>query len=285
MERPGYPGASIPLLILWNTVFVVFTSLQLKWNKTPLLIGGHPLLSVSDAIEFAVPWCVLPLYWIIWSSSFRTAARPKFRGHLLPMIIATALFTHGHGIHLSSNSLSNLFHKLKLDSAPGSETYMAALDLYDEFLSHILWVSGLCTFAFCIMRTQAVLPSTNAHFSGRQTPSLAHWRRLTVVEVLVCCLLATVYGVLFACHNIEGATAFIGAPFSVFLLLYIFKNGHLLRISRITVFFLASHLITLLIFVSWYYLNDYTFPEFSALREKNFINQFYANSASNKVEL
>ncbi len=60
------------------------------------------------------------------------------------MILGTVLFTHGHGIHLSSNSLSNLYAKLigiaeaAATASPHSPTFAAALDLYDEYLSHLL---------------------------------------------------------------------------------------------------------------------------------------------------
>lgn len=179
-----YPGATVTLIGVWNAVFVVFTTLQLRYNKAAFHVGGLPLISISDVIEFAVPWVVVPFYWVraidavvfcprsqsrssCGPSRFarlrgprcarpswlmrcrhvRLADRlPQFARHLLPMILGTVLFTHGHGIHLSSNSLSNLYAKLSgmaaaaaTDaSSPHSPTFAAALDLYDEYLSHML---------------------------------------------------------------------------------------------------------------------------------------------------
>src|SRR3990167_4332637 len=95
-----YPGASLWLLTIWNASFIIFTVLQLSFQKHPLYIGSLPLLSLSDAIEFAVPWVIAPLYWLVWSQSFRETARPRFWRHLFPMILGTVMFTHGHGVHL-----------------------------------------------------------------------------------------------------------------------------------------------------------------------------------------
>lgn len=125
------PGASVALIAVWNLVFVIFTYLQLTYNRTPLHVDGLPLLSISDAVELLVPIIVVPLYWAVWISAFRAGATPRFWWHLMPMLIATALFTHGHGIHLSSNSLSNLHKQL---SAAGGGSASASHDVFVKAL-------------------------------------------------------------------------------------------------------------------------------------------------------
>lgn len=196
-----YPGPSVALLTLWNAVFVVFTALQLVYNKTPLQVSGLPLLSVSDAIEFAVPLAVIPLYWAVWLSCFPEGVRPRFWVHLMPMIAGSALFTHGHGIHLAANSLSNSFVRLFPDKRGTPEaTLMSALDLFDEHLSHMLWIGGLCFLEWAIVRVQLRLPSSNALHPARQTPAV--WRPMSWVVLVASLALALVYGVLFFCHNI-----------------------------------------------------------------------------------
>jgi hypothetical protein len=269
----------------------IFTTLQLRYNKTMLLIDGLPLLSLSDAIEFAVPWVVVPLYWGVWVCAFRPSATPRFWRHLLPMIVATVLFTHGHGIHLSSNSLSNLFHSLAkittttttTATTTTAATFSQALDLYDEFLSHLLWICGLCIFEWCIVATQITLPATNAHFATR--PVVESWTPLAWYKRLACAFVGLVYGVLFFCHNIEGSTVVIGLPFCMLMIVLIIRHARLLSLSPVVIFFFASHFVTLFLFAFWYHINDGAFPEFSALKNRNFVNQFYANSESNKMEL
>jgi hypothetical protein len=158
---------------------------------------------VSDVIEFAVPWIVVPLYWAVWLAAFRSSARPHFVRHLLPMVLGTVLFTHGHGIHLSANSLSNLFSKLHKDKGAHQTSFVAALDLYDEFLSHILWVIGLCLLEWCIVGVQVALDlvafSTVLFIiclSGicpQQTSTLASVQHPTSGPPCRCCRLLPVY--------------------------------------------------------------------------------------------
>ncbi len=46
-----FPTARFGALFVWILSFVVFTFLQLKYNKTPLSFDGVVVCSVSDAIE------------------------------------------------------------------------------------------------------------------------------------------------------------------------------------------------------------------------------------------
>ena len=79
------PGPSLKSLLGWIGVFIFFTTLQLKYNKTPFFVKGMPLISVSDVIEFAVPLVVLPYYWYLY---FESEVKINFR-NALPMIISS----------------------------------------------------------------------------------------------------------------------------------------------------------------------------------------------------
>lgn len=143
------------------------------------------------------------------------------------------------------------------------------------------WIAGLCVFEWSILSVQVTLPSTNSKFATRVTPG--RWLRLTPLATLVVAVLAAVYGVLFFCHNIEGCTVIIGLPFcAATVMLIAVRHRWLLRVSPVTVFFFVSHFVTLALFALWWHVNDGAFPEFSALKNRNFVNQFYANSQSDR---
>lgn len=65
------------------------------------------------------------------------------------------------------------------------------------------------------------------------------------------------------------------------LALVLVRHRRTLRLSPVVVYYCASHVVTLALFATWYHINGGTMPEFSELKNKNFVNSFYANSNSN----
>jgi hypothetical protein len=186
-------------------------------------------------------------------------------------------------VHLAANSLSNSLHckenGLKLISADTIQLrhFIIALDYFDEFLSHILWIGGVVVFCAAILYGQV----KGLHRFGK----VVEYNKIGVLGTLICVVFGMGYGVVFWAHNIEGNTVLIGLPFSIFVIGWIWHHRKLLQISPISVMWFTSHICTLLLFVFWY-VQWGGFPEFSQLPEgtDNFIRSFYA-STNQKVEL
>lgn len=181
---------------------------------------------------------------------------------------------------LSTNSLSNLYKKLHFQGGLDNDHLFAAIDMYDEHISHWLWIAGLALFEWSILAVQITLPGTNVKYASR--PNVGGWTRLSLLQTFVPCFLGCGYGVLYFCHNIEGGTAALGIGFSFWVLFQCAKHNHLLRISPVVIFYCISHIVTLGLFWFWWQINDGALPEFSAIKG-NRVNQFFAGSDYNKV--
>ena len=271
--------AGIGLLSLWIGLFVVFTALQLRFNKTAFTVDGVVVCSVSDVIEFLIPVIIVPAYWLVW---FRCeTSKVDFR-RLFPMLIGSLIFTHGHGVHLAANSLSNTcFARNGISSVAEGSTELAhfaqALDWFDELVSHWLWISGIVIFAISILYSQ--ISALQLH--GK----VVRYEETSIFTKILCALYGTVYGVIFWAHNIEGGTVFLGLPLSVFIVAWLGKRrDSLLAVSPIAVLFLVSHVVTTLLLVGWFFMWG-GFPEFSHLPkdQNNWIASWYKTSGEQKA--
>ena len=201
---------------------------------------------------------------------------------------------------MSSNSLNNLCHssgglKGKVNSFGfvwvftlakdlyGTKSkvgeYVLALDLFDEFLSHWLWIGGICGFVVCIISSQK-------RVYKRMFADSIKFRSLSILETIGVFFCALVYGVLFWAHNIEGNTVILGIPFSLLVSAYVFvAHRRISRVSAVFLLFGLSHIVTLSLFAYWY--NKFQgFPEFSELpKGTNFIGSFYTAPKANMDEL
>ena len=188
-------------------------------------------------------------------------------------------FPQGHGIHLAANSLSNTCHsangiKSLCEGSPQLQQYIAALDWFDELVSHILWIGGIMLFCVALLRTQVL--SVSKHGNVIKYAGISFFQGILFV------LFGLVYGVLFACHNIEGGTVAMGLPFCVAIVGYLMTwKRELVSVSPISLLFLVSHIFTLALFFIWYWMWG-GFPEFSQL--KGGIGSFYATTL-HKTEL
>jgi hypothetical protein len=158
-------------------------------------------------------------------------------------------------------------------------SYIAALDLFDELISHILWIGGIILFCVALIRLQV------ASFSRHG--SLVKYAKVSLAGIILFSIFGIIYGVLFACHNIEGfrikekkqifflffyffyfegGTVMMGLPFSVLLVLYLTTfNLSLVRTSPLALLFFVSHIITIVLLLIWFAMWG-SFPEFSQLK-------------------
>lgn len=265
--------ASVGLIFWWIFLFIFFTVLQLKFNKSSFFVNGVQVCSVSDMIEFAIPLVVVPVFFIIW---FRCEIGPVTFSTIFPMLVGALSFTHGHGVHLAANSLSNTCHKNDgLSSlAEGSiqmDHFAQALDWFDEFISHWLWIGGIMLFCLSILYSQAKA----LHRHGR----VVKYFQLRWYESIACAVFGVVYGVIFWAHNIEGGTVILGLPMSLAVTWWLWARRHsLLTVSPIAVTYFVSHGVTAALLVFWFVLWG-GFPEFSHLPQgSNWIASFFATA-------
>lgn len=174
--------------------------------------------------------------------------------------------------------------------------YIAALDLFDELISHILWIGvskqknlcfgtevwfslfmkqGIILFCVALLRSQVLTLSKHG--------SVIKYQRISFLGGVVYTLFGLVYGVLFACHNIEGGTVLMGLPFCVLIVLYLAGlKRELIVVSPIAFLFFVSHVFTLALLLAYYNMFG-GFPEFSQLKGST-IGSFYATT-NHKQEL
>jgi hypothetical protein len=235
------------------------------------------LCSVSDLIEFLVPLVVVPLYWAVWFASPLRHLRLK---DALLMIVGSVLFTHGHGVHLAANSLSNTCHaegglKRLCEGSTELKHYVAALDLFDELVSHVLWIGGIMLFCVALLAAQSAIL--------RRHGTLVRYESIGYASGVVYCVYGAIYGVLFACHNIEGGTVAMGLPFALAIVAFLGRH-RMLKVSPVALIFFVSHLVTIALLVSWYIMWG-GFPEFSQLPKErnNWIGSFYATTQQKEL--
>lgn len=216
-----------------------------SYLKSPLTWG--------DGLDFLTPFAVIPLAYILYSRTSKISLSPMSllsRGQkaIAKIILAIGflLYVDGHGLHLSSNSLSRLLQNVK-----GSELFRANY-LFDEIISHYMWDGGLFLVSIALM-----IVSSNLSFSSisRANSALLY-------------LGAAFYGFTFTVNGIEGQTvpftfsaAFVS--FLITLALY-FKSQKRVSQNPILIFFLGAYFLSSLLFAYWG-ISHSGFPQFSEL--------------------
>lgn len=196
----------------------------------------YPLMDWADVLDLLTPLVLIPLYWLLFTDADRT---DRSRWLDIGFLVFASLWTLGHGMHLSANSISNLL-------GPGDTPVHELVHFFDEDMSHYLWhiaIVGLSVLLLIPPRTRTVAPAP------------VPW-----ALILVCALL---YGfTYFAVINEGGTVPFgiWGAVLIVFVLLV--EARPRIRTNSLTAFFFAGYVIALVLFGLWYaYWGG--FPEFS----------------------
>jgi hypothetical protein len=200
-------------------------------------LPAYPLMHWADALDLLTPLVLIPLYWMLFSGSGR-AAPP--RSLVLIFLVLGALWTLGHGMHLSANSISNLL-------GPGSSAVHQLVHFYDEVLSHYLWHIAIVGLSVLLLAGPAMAQPQAAPVPwGIILPS------------------ALLYGFTYFAAVNEGGTVPFGLPAAALIVLaLLLRRRTSIRSDSLTAFFFFGYAIALILFAVWFgYWGG--FPEFSA---------------------
>jgi hypothetical protein len=199
---------------------------------------ANPSMHWADVLDLLTPLVLIPLYWLLFTDSGRTA-----RSHLstLVFLILASLWVEGQAMHLASNSIGNLLGE-------GSSAVHQLVHFYDEVLSHYLWHAGILALSLLLLIVAA-----------RTTMSQTRrgWGWVVPAGLL--------YGITCFLAFIEGATVPLGLPAVVFIvvgLIVLLRDR--IRTHNLVGFFFTGYVVVLVLLAAWgiYWKG---FPEPSAL--------------------
>ncbi len=204
-------------------------------------VGPPQAFTLQEAADLLTPLVVIPLAWLVFDLSGGLGRRG-----LVAFLVLGALWVEGQGIHLAANAIGDAFSHAAAEAF--YQTVPGELDLWlDETLSHWMWHGAWVGLSVLI------LAAATRGASG--TP-----RRASATAVAA----GLIYGATFFLVTVEGATTLLGIPASLLALAWclVAARRGLVRQPVIT-FFLVSAIVTLIGYVAWGALNDWTLPEFS----------------------
>ena len=126
------------LILLFALAFaLLIAGLPLLGQPFP----GYPLMDWADVLDIATPLVLMPLYWLLFTDAGRV-----YRTLYLALAFAVlaALWAEGQGMHLSANSIGNLF-------GGGTTEVHTLIHFYDEVLSHYLWHLGIIGLSILLL--------------------------------------------------------------------------------------------------------------------------------------
>jgi hypothetical protein len=204
-------------------------------------VGPPRAFTLQEAADLLTPLVVIPLAWLV----FDLAGGFGRRG-LAAFLVIAALWVEGQGIHLAANAVGDAF-------PPGGaaafyQTVPGDLDLWlDETLSHWMWHAAWIALSILVLAaaTRADVPPI-----GRTSATAA--------------LAGLVHGATFFLVSVEGVTTLLGIPASILILTVSLLAGRRgLARHPVVTFLLVTTVVTLLGYVGWGALNQWTLPEFS----------------------
>jgi hypothetical protein len=212
-------------------------------------------LSWGDALDFLTPFVVIPSAFMIYSrlrtislslfgqeSSTRTL---NIAGQIV-LAVGFLCYAEGHGLHLSANSLARL-----LQDARDSEIFKATY-VYDEIISHFIWITGLFLISLSLILLAFKL----------SLQSLS-WKKTVLLLTG-----AAFYGFTFTVEAIEGQTvvlAFPAAAAGFLLTFFLYLRRRKQRVENLLLLFFAiAYFLSLALFTYWG-LSRSGFPQFSEL--------------------
>jgi hypothetical protein len=237
MKRLSLFTLIFAVLSLVFIVLLVFLRL-----KFPL----YPLVSYQDVFDILTPLALIPVYWLLFRHS--ASDRPS-QGEEILFLVPAALWVEGHGIHLSSNSIDNLFDALARNPA----TNLKASDVYrltfffDEELGHYIWHVGMLSMVALLL----------CHEWRRPKGSATIWWEALLAGII--------YGFAYFCIFVQARTVFLGLPFATIVVLVALIWGRK-RLAKqpVLAFFSVASLVAFLLFAGWW-LYWGAFPQFTAL--------------------
>jgi hypothetical protein len=177
-----------------SSLILIFAILFAAFILAPPFLGQpfslYPSMHVADILDLLTPWILLPIYWLLFTDSGRVG---RALAAVLTFIILAALWAQGQGMHLSANSISNLF-------GPGGTEVHRLIHFYDEVLSHYLWHIGIIGLSVLL----TFLPAGPGRENAR-----VRWG-WTIPAVIL-------YGFTYFAAVIEGGTTPVGLPAAVLI--------------------------------------------------------------------
>jgi hypothetical protein len=199
----------------------------------------YPLLREGDILDLFTPIVLIPLYWLLFHLG---RERPPRRRETLLFLVLAGLWVEGQALHLAGNAIGHLTGEV-------TGTRAAALVRFiDEGLSHYLWHAGLVGLSALLFHCQWKSPFPDPR------PGLEY-------EIAA----GSIYGATYFIAIVEAATAPLGVPFALLIVLLTSTGGmHKLRQRPLAAFFFVGHAVALLCFIGWgVYWGG--LPEFSAV--------------------
>jgi len=212
-------------------------------------------LTWGDALDFLTPFAVIPFVYVLYSrlnrisySSHNPESFSRSSNILAKVLLAIGFLSYveGHGLHLSANSIARLLQTMK-----NSDLFKATY-LFDEIISHFIWIGGLYLISIGL-----ILLAHKLSFQALIRKSMI---LLSVGSVF--------YGFAFSAAAIEGQTvvfafpaAVLGFLFTLFLYLKRMKGEGR---NPILLFFTAAYFLSMLLFSYWGITRS-GFPQFSEL--------------------
>ncbi len=204
-------------------------------------VGPPQAFTLQEAADLLTPLVVIPLAWLVLDLTGGSGRRG-----LVAFLVVAALWVEGHGIHLAANAVGDAFpHD---GAAAFYQTVPGDLNLWlDETLSHWMWHAAWVAMSVMVLAaaTRADIPPAN---------------RTSVMAAVA----GFLHGATFFAVTVEGVTTLLGIPASILILAWCALAGRRgLTRQPVVTFFLVSTVVTLLGYVVWGALNDWTLPEFS----------------------
>jgi hypothetical protein len=221
------------LILLFALAFALFI-------LGPPLLGqpfpAYSLMDWADVLDIATPLVLMPLYWVLFTDTGRVY-------RTLPLALAfavlAALWTEGQGMHLSANSISNLFGE-------GTTEVHQLIHFYDEVLSHYLWHLGIISLSILLLAVP---------YGDPASASAPRWGIIILSAVL--------YGFTYFAASDEGGTVPLGLPAAVLIVAWLLvRKRHDIRTQNLVAFFFLAYVIALLLFAVWFAWWG-GFPQFS----------------------
>lgn len=212
-------------------------------------------LSWGDTLDFLTPFAVIAFAYGLYSrlnkisrSSSSADSSGRSLNILAKVILAVGFLSYveGHGLHLSANSIARL-----LQGKEGTDLYYATY-LFDEVISHSIWIVGLYLISLGLILLAWRLPFQP--FIRKSTLLLSAG--------------AILYGFTYTLEAIEGQTVIFAFPAAILgflfaLILYTRRKRENSR-NPLLLFFIGAYFLSLLLFLYWG-ISQSGFPQFSEL--------------------
>jgi len=212
-------------------------------------------LSWGDTLDFLTPFAVIPFAYVLYSrlnrisqSSHSPVSSSRSLHILAKVILAVGFLSYveGHGLHLSANSIARL-----LQGMEGTNVFKATY-LFDEIISHFIWIVGLYLISLGLII-----------FAWRLS-----FKPFIRKSMILLSAGAVLYGFTYTLEAIEGQTVIFAFPAAIlgflFALILYMKGKRENSRNPILLFFMGAYFLCILLFLCWG-ISRSGFPQFSEL--------------------